>query len=156
MAGFELVELEAAPFAFVGRVCAAREVGDAVSQGFAALSQAFAQAGAAPVGPALAHFRPSESETIFVELGFPVHEGALPALRAAGLGVGKTPAGQALSATHAGGYEGLRQTYDAMLSHMREAGLTPAADTWERYGGAGEAIEVQVIWPLAGPTFPDF
>mgnify|MGYP000905527169 FL=1 len=132
-----------------------RSVGDAVSQGFAALSAAFAKAGAAPSGPPLAHFRPSESDAIFVELGFPVSEGALPGLRAAGLGVGKTPSGQVLSVIHEGGYEGLRQTYDAMLAHMRAQGLTPAADTWESYGG-GETVEVRVIWPLVEASFADF
>jgi len=149
MAGMELLELEAAPFAFVGRICALADVGQAVSEGFAALSAAFAKAGAAPSGPPLAHFRPADHDSVFVELGFPVSEAALPALREAGLGAGRTPAGLAVCVEHRGDYAGLKRTYDAMLEHMRAEGLKPAADTWERYAGEGEDMRVEVIWPLS-------
>lgn len=148
MSGFPIVTLEPEPFAFLTRVCATREVGDTVSETFASLSSAFAAAGARPQGPPLAHFRPVEDDCVSVDLGFPVAPDNLEALLGAGLSVGETCAGQAMCAEHDGGYGDLSSTYDKMISAIRDAGMQPAPDMWERYGGEGEAVRVEVIWPV--------
>lgn len=149
MADFEITELEPLPFAFLARTCAARDVSRIVSETFAALSTAFATAGASPVGAPLAHFSPGADDKVHVELGFPVSEHVTGPLHLAGLHIGDTYAGLAMQAVHRGDYGSLRETYDRMIAAIREQGLKPTADMWERYGGAGEAIEVEVIWPVA-------
>lgn len=148
MADFTLVTMTPAPFAFLSRVCAAQDVGRTVSDTFAALSAAFAAAGAHPQGPPLAHFRPAEDQCVSVDLGFPVAEESLVPLQQAGLNVAQTYAGQAMCAVHAGGYDTLRETYERMIAAIRAAGLQPAPDMWERYGGEGDAVQVEVIWPV--------
>lgn len=148
MAGFELITLAPAPFAFVARTCAMEAVGQTVSESFAALSAAFAAAKAQPAGAPLAHFRPAQGDRINVELGFPISAEAGEALKAAGLEISVTLAGPAMRGLHVGGYEKLRETYDALIAHIRDQGLIPAADMWERYAGEGEALTVEVIWPV--------
>lgn len=150
MPDFTLTTLEPAPFAYLTRVSAMRDVGRTVSETFAELSGAFATANATPQGAPLAHFRPAENDNVCVDLGFPVLDGALDALERAGLAVGETPHGRVMRTQHVGGYDTLGQTYDALLAEMRAKGLTPAADMWERYGGAGDDVQVEVIWPIVG------
>lgn len=149
MADFQITELSPAPFAFVSRTCAASDVSRTVSESFAALSAAFATAGATPQGAPMAHFSPAENDRVHVELGFPVDEHVTGPLHIAGLGIAETYAGRAMCAIHPGDYASLRETYDKMIAAIRDRGLKPSADMWERYGGAGEAIEVEIIWPVA-------
>lgn len=151
MSDFTLATLEPQPFAYVTRLAGMREVGAVVSETFAVLSAAFAKANATPQGPPLAHFRPTEHDFISVDLGFPVTDSALDALQHAGLTIGETPAGQVMRGEHAGAYGALGETYDALLAAMREQGLTPAPDMWERYAGEGDDVRVEVIWPVAPP-----
>lgn len=148
MADFNLTQLEPIPFAFVTRTCAARDVGRTVSETFVQLSAAFATAGATPQGAPMAHFSPGADDKVHVELGFPVDEHVTGPLHIAGLNIAQTYAGRAMCAIHGGDYATLRETYDKMIAAIRDAGLTPAADMWERYGGEGEAIQVEVIWPV--------
>jgi effector-binding domain-containing protein len=148
MGDFHISELEPAPFAFVSRVCAARDVGRVVSETFATLSSAFATAGASPIGAPLAHFSPGADDNVQVDLGFPVDEHVTGSLHIAGLSISHTYAGRAMCAMHGGDYSTLRETYDQMIAAIRAAGMTPAADMWERYGGEGEAVQVEVIWPV--------
>ncbi|HRO02940.1 MAG TPA: GyrI-like domain-containing protein [Terricaulis sp.] len=149
MAEFRITELEPAPFAYVTRTCAAQDVGRVVSETFAQLSAAFATAGARPQGAPMAHFSPAADDRVHVELGFPVDEHVTGPLHIAGLNIAETYAGRAMCAVHGGDYTTLRETYDAMIAAIRDAGMKPAADMWERYGGEGEAVQVEVIWPLA-------
>jgi len=148
MADFHITELEPAPFAYVTRVCPARDVGRTVSETFATLSAAFATAGATPLGAPMAHFSPGADDKVNVELGFPVEAHVIGSLHIAGLNIAQTYAGRAMCAVHGGDYASLGATYDKMISAIREAGLTPAADMWERYGGDGDAVQVEVIWPI--------
>ena len=150
MTDLRITELEPAPFAYVSRTCAAREVGRVVSETFAALSTAFATAGASPIGAPLAHFSPAADDLVHVELGFPVEEHVTGPLHIAGLSISETPGGMVMRAVHGGDYATLRKTYDEVIAAIRAQGLKPSADMWERYGGEGEAIEVEVIWPVAG------
>lgn len=148
MADFNITELEPAPFAYLSRVCPARDVGRTVSETFAQLSAAFATAGATPQGAPMAHFSPAADDKVNVELGFPVDEHVTGSLHIAGLNIAETYKGRAMCAVHGGDYTTLRETYDRMISAIRDANMVPAADMWERYGGEGEAVQVEVIWPI--------
>lgn len=148
MGEFNVTELEPAPFAYLTRTCAARDVSRTVSETFAALSTAFATAGATPQGAPMAHFSPGADDKVNVELGFPVSEHVTGPLHIAGLSIAETYAGRAMCAVHGGDYASLRETYDKMIAAIRAAGMTPAADMWERYGGEGDAVLVEVIWPV--------
>lgn len=149
MGDFHITELQPAPFAYVTRTCPARDVGRTVSETFATLSAAFATAGATPQGAPMAHFSPGDDDKVNVELGFPVEEHVTGSLHIAGLSISETYAGRAMCAVHGGDYATLRETYDKMIAAIREAGMTPAADMWERYGGEGDQVQVEVIWPVA-------
>jgi effector-binding domain-containing protein len=148
MADFQITELAPAPFAYLTRICPAREVSRTVSETFAALSAAFATAGATPQGAPLAHFSPGADDKVNVELGFPVEAHVIGPLHIAGLNIAETYAGRAMCAVHGGDYATLRETYEKMIAAIRAAGMTPAADMWERYGGEGDAVQVEVIWPV--------
>jgi effector-binding domain-containing protein len=123
-----------------------------MGQGFATLSQMFATAKAQMAGNPLAHYTDFDATSASFELGFPVLENDIPALRAAGLSIGKTPGGRNMTATHVGPYDTVSRTYDRMTAAMKRQKLAGSKDMWESYlsppDTPPEQIRTEVIWPL--------
>lgn len=62
----------------------------------------FAEARAQMAGNPLAHYTDFDATSASLDLGFPVLETDVPALRATGLSIGQTPGGRNMTATHVG------------------------------------------------------
>lgn len=140
------------PFAYVTRQCELAGVGATIGDAFRALGAALDQAKVNPSGPPMARYRNIADGRITVDLGFPVQDAALASLRAAGLQTGMTGGGQAMRAMHAGSYEKLKLTYDAVVDAIRAAGREPGEEMWERYFSGPETppeqSRTEVLWPV--------
>lgn len=152
MADPVIVELTPRPFAFVSLRSKLPEMPATMGQGFATLGQMFAKAKAELAGNPLAHYTDFDATTASFELGFPVLEDDIPALRAAGLSIGQTPGGRNMTATHLGPYDTVSRTYDLMTAAMKEQKLSAAKDMWESYLSPPETppdqIRTEVIWSV--------
>jgi hypothetical protein len=152
MPEFQLTTHTPRPFAYLERACGANDVSVTVRNSFAALKAAFLKANVTPSGAPLAHFSTASNGVVTVRLGFPVETDAVQALTGAGLVIGDTFAGQALSGVHIGDYKRLGDTYDAMRAAIAKLGLAAADETWERYIGGStskpEEPRIEVLWPL--------
>lgn len=153
MPDFNLVELKPEPFAYVSRAGSVAEIPNLMSQAFCTLEQALKSAKATPTGAPFAHYRSVRDGHVEVDVGFPVAAASREALAAAGLELGQTASGKAMHGLHVGPYEQLAQFYDAIIAELRDQGLTPAEDMWERYLDGPEVppekMRTEVIWPAA-------
>lgn len=153
MTDFNLVELEPEPFAYVSRAGSVAEMPKLMSEAFHALGDALKQANAMPTGAPFAHYRSVRNGHVEVDVGFPVPAAARETLGAAGLQLGETASGKAMHGLHVGSYEDLSHFYDAMVAELRDQGLTPAEDMWERYLDGPEVspekTRTEVFWPAA-------
>jgi effector-binding domain-containing protein len=86
--------------------------------------------GAHPVGPPFAKYYGMPTDTIELDVGFPV---AHRATAADGATPGTLPGGPVVRAVHVGSYDDLSQTYDDMYAWMKNEGLEPADAMWEVY-----------------------
>jgi effector-binding domain-containing protein len=86
--------------------------------------------GAHPVGPPFAKYYGMPTDTIEIDVGFPV---AHRATAADGATPGTLPGGPVVRAVHVGSYDDLSQTYDDMYAWMKNEGLEPADAMWEVY-----------------------
>jgi AraC family transcriptional regulator len=86
--------------------------------------------GLSPAGPPFARYHGMPAQTVDVETGFPV-EGFVTA---GDVQSTVLPACRAAVAMHVGPYEGLAQTWEALMRWSVEQGLTRAGDDfWEVY-----------------------
>ncbi|HET6666264.1 MAG TPA: GyrI-like domain-containing protein [Intrasporangium sp.] len=105
-----------------------------------------------PVGPPFSLYHGMPTDAVDVEAGFPV-DGPITAVD--GVTPGSLPAGTVAEAVHVGPYESLTETYDAVLAHIQEQGLTPSSDMWEVYLSDPEqepdpaTWRTQIFWPVA-------
>ncbi|WP_055046692.1 GyrI-like domain-containing protein [Devosia sp. A16] len=152
MADPVVVELKPRPFAYINLRSTLPQMSATMGQGFATLSQMFARAKAQMAGNPLAHYTDFDATAASFELGFPVLEADIPALRAAGLSIGQSPGGTNMTATHVGPYDTVARTYDLMTIAMKAQKLSPGKDMWESYMSPPETppeqIRTEVIWPV--------
>lgn len=152
MADPVIVELSPRPFAYISLRSSLPQMPAIMGQGFATLGQMFATAKAQMAGNPLAHYTDFDATSASFELGFPVLESDIPALRAAGLSIGTTPGGRNMTATHVGPYDTVSRTYDRMTSAMKEQKLAGSRDMWESYlsppGTPPDQIRTDVIWSV--------
>lgn len=105
-----------------------------------------------PVGPPFSLYHGMPTDAVDVEAGFPVDR---PITAVDGVTPGSLPAGTVAEAIHVGPYESLTETYDAVLAHIQEQGLTPSSDMWEVYLSDPEqepdpaTWRTQIFWPVA-------
>jgi len=152
MADPAIAELTPRPFAYISLRSTLPQMPATIGQGFVTLGQMFARAKAQMAGNPLAHYTDFDATSASFELGFPVLENDIPALRAAGLSIGQTPGGTNMTATHFGPYDTVSRTYDLMTRVMKEQKLSPGKDMWESYLSPPETppeqIRTDVIWPV--------
>lgn len=102
-------------------------------------------------GPPLGIYFGMPSDTVDVAAGFPVHSAVEPS----GEVVAYTlPGGRAAQYTHLGSYDSLAQSYDRLMTWMRERDLTPADVMWESYLNEPqpdhpESARTLITWPVA-------
>jgi len=147
-----VVELKPSPFAYISLRSTLPQMPATMGQGFATLGQMFAKAKAQMAGNPLAHYTDFDATSASFELGFPVLENDIPALRAAGLSIGQSPGGRNMTATHIGPYDTVSKTYELMTTAMKAQKLAAAKDMWESYLSPPETppeqIRTEVIWPV--------
>jgi effector-binding domain-containing protein len=144
--------LEAAPFAYLDRTSKIADMPRTMGEGFAALFQLFAKAKARQAGMPMAHYLDYDGDSTSFQLGFPVRQEDVEALKAAGLEIGETPGGENMKAVHIGPYDSIVQTYDVMTAAMEKQGFEGSHDMWEVYYSPPETppeqIQTEVIWPV--------
>lgn len=103
------------------------------------------------VGPPFGLYFGMPTDTIDVAAGFPVEA----TIEAEGSVVPyELPGGRAVELVHMGPYDDLGQSYERLLTWMREQNLTPAEMMWESYlneprpDAPGATITV-ITWPVA-------
>lgn len=152
MADPMIVELSPRPFAYISLRSTLSQMPATMGEGFATLGRMFATAKAQMAGNPLAHYTDFDATSASFELGFPVLEADIPALRAAGVSIGKTPGGRNMTATLVGPYDTVSQTYDRMTAAMKQQQLSGSKDMWESYISPPETppeqIRTDVIWPV--------
>lgn len=105
-----------------------------------------------PVGPPFSLYHGMPTDSVDVEAGFPV-DGPITAVD--GVTPSSLPAGRVVEATHVGPYDTLPQTYEEIVGHLKEQGLTPSSDMWEVYLSDPEqepdpaTWRTQIFWPVA-------
>jgi effector-binding domain-containing protein len=105
-------------------------------------------------GPPFALYRGTPGDVVDVEAGFPL-AAPLPGTGEGGVRAGSLPAGQAYEAMHIGPYEGLEDTYRALMARMAAEAVAPAREMWEYYlsdpGTEPDPAQWKtlVVWPVA-------
>lgn len=117
-----------------------------------AVMAALARQGGHPVGPPFAKYFGMPTDTVEVEVGFPV---ASAVTETDGVTRGTLPGGPVVRTLHVGPYDTLPETYDAVMTFMKEEGLEPADAMWEVYLSDPAAQpdpatwRTEVWWPVA-------
>ena len=105
-------------------------------------------------GPPFALYRGTPGEVVDVEAGFPL-AAPLPGAGEGGVTAGSLPGGEAYEALHIGPYEGLEDTYRALIARMAAEAVAPAREMWEYYlsdpGTEPDPArwKTLVVWPVA-------
>lgn len=130
------------------------ELPDAFSSAFHRVFAALAEAGIRASGAPYARYRGMPTDTVDVEIGFPV-ESPFPG---SGDVIGETlPAGRAVEALHSGDYDSLRGTYEEVERWMRAHDVIPSDQMWEVYLSGPESDpdpatwRTRIVWPVTGP-----
>lgn len=117
-----------------------------------AVMAALTSRGSHPVGPPFAKYFGMPTDTVELEVGFPVDHAVVAA---DGVTPSTLPEGPAVRAEHVGPYESLAQTYDAIAAWMKDEGLEPADAMWEVYLSDPSqqpdpaTWRTEVWWPVA-------
>lgn len=130
----EIIQVQAQPMLHVTRsaTMAPGDIARATREGFGEIGAFLNTTGIKPVGPPICVYRDWDGNTMKIDIGFPVSQS--DAARTSGeLMAGNTPAGKAFKAVHHGSYDGLKETYEAMETHIRDAGLKATGIAWEVY-----------------------
>lgn len=131
------------------------ELKNTFSAAFHQVFTALTEAGMQPAGAPFARYRGMPTETVDVEIGFPV----VSPFAGSGDVVGETlPAARAVEAVHVGDYDSLRATYEEVERWMREHEVTPSEEMWEVYESGPESDpdpatwRTRIVWPVTGPA----
>jgi effector-binding domain-containing protein len=106
-------------------------------------AEAASASGAEVVGPPFAFYPEMPTDTVAVEAGFPV---SAPVDTHGNAHRFLLPGGRAVRAIHAGPYETMVKTYDALQRWMAERGLRPSVGMWESYLSDPEVERDPVTW----------
>jgi effector-binding domain-containing protein len=125
-----------------------------IERAFAELTEAIARAGVRTSGPPRAHYHYRDGSEIGFDLGFPIMAEDEAGARKAGLNVGRTLSGEALTLVHEGPYASLAQAYKALEAALKTKGLEGKGDTWEVYlndpdNTPAASLLTQIYWPVA-------
>lgn len=124
---------------------------------FAQVAQAVQREGWTIIGPAVGWYHRVPDGTVDLSAGFPV-QGAAAGTSSGGVQVVELPGGDALTATHTGGYDGLPEAWDRLESDRATLGVAGRGDLWEEYvtepepDGDPTANVTRLVLPLAVTT----
>jgi effector-binding domain-containing protein len=128
--GPELVTVEPVTTAVVLGTVAFSELRDFFDRSFRTLGQAVDTQGVTVVGPAFGLYRGVPTDTVDLEVGFPVVGAFEPS---GGAEAGELPGGRVARAVHAGSFDELGASWQRLGGWITAQGLTPSETTWEVY-----------------------
>ncbi len=146
----EIVTLEAQHVAVVRRTVPMSQVRQVFDEGLPAVMAALSNQGLAPVGPPIAIYHGTPSDTVTVSVGFPTAgeiaaEGDVHATT--------LPGGEAAGITHVGSYDSLSRSYSRLQDWMTDRALVPGSQVWEVYVTEPNAEDpssmiTEIRWPF--------
>ncbi|MEZ5141618.1 MAG: GyrI-like domain-containing protein [Acidimicrobiales bacterium] len=148
----ELIEIAEQPTAVVRTESAIADLPALFGRVFAELMAAVAASGASVAGPPFAYYLRPPTDTVDVEIGFPVSGPVTPSGE---IVASRLPGGRVVRAVHVGPYDRMEQSYEQIVAWMADHGLTPATAMWEAYL-SDPATEpdpstwrTEITWPVA-------
>lgn len=148
----QITTREAVPTAVVSGTLSFDALRGFYDRSFGAVAAAIARQGQAPAGPAFGFYLRPPSDTVELEVGFPTSH----ALTADGeVRASQLPAGEVATAVHAGPYDELSQSWQALADWITEQGRQPGPQLWEVYltaptpGADASAMRTELSWLLA-------
>ncbi|MCK0112142.1 GyrI-like domain-containing protein [Ornithinimicrobium sp. F0845] len=120
----------AQPTAVVRRTGGMEELRDFYDSAYGAVAQALGRQGVAPAGAAFGYYLSMPTERFDLEAGFPT---AAPISGDGDVVASELPAGVVACGVHAGGFEGLGDSWGALMAWVAEQGRTPEGRMWEVY-----------------------
>lgn len=108
----------------------ADDIRDFFDSSFQTLATTLAEQGIEASGPAFARYLPTPTETMDIEVGYPLH-GSVDATDQVQLS--ELPAGRAAQVVHIGGYDELSGSWERLTSWVQEQGARPAEGFFEEY-----------------------
>ncbi len=147
----EIVSIEPTPVVVVREVVPMNELSTYFGRAFQASAEAAEQQSVPLVGPPLAVYYSTPTETADIGGGFPT--GGL--VEATGSVTSDTlPGGRAAQVMHVGSYDSLSETYGRLMTWLDEQGLRPGPVMWEMYLNEPDpdnpdGTMTQIVWPLA-------
>lgn len=106
------------------------ELRDFFDTSFGRIGQACAQQGIVPTGAAFARYHGEPAEVVDLEVGLPTDS---PVRAEGGVEPGSLPAGQVVTTTHHGGYDGLPAAWQRLVDWFASEGRKPTEELWEVY-----------------------
>ena len=108
---------------------------------FSAVGQALEVGGVQPAGPAFGYYLSPPTDTFELEAGFPLEaplnapaaKGDAVVAEDGGVVASELPPGPVARATHAGGYDTLGASWQALTEWVQEQGRTAGPRMWEVY-----------------------
>lgn len=126
----QIITREAVPTAVVrAENLPAAELRTFYDGAYGTVSEALAAQGIQPSGAAFGLYLKPPSETFTLEAGFPV---SAPISGIGDVHASQLPGGEVARATHAGGYDGLPDSWAALMAWVGEQGRIPGR-LWEVY-----------------------
>lgn len=125
------------------------------ARAFHEAAEAADAAGVEVVGPPFAFYPEAPTETVAVEVGFPV---SAPARARGNAHPFVLPGGRAVQAVHIGPYDTMEKTYTELRAWMAQHGLEPAVGMWECYLSDPQVERdpatwrTRIVWPLASES----
>jgi effector-binding domain-containing protein len=122
------------------------------ARAFHEAAEAAGACGVEIVGPPFGFYPEMPTDTVTVEVGFPVSAPAEAHGEAHRLVL---PGGRTVQTIHVGPYDTLERTYGDLLAWMTEQGLQPGGEMWECYLSDPQAEpdasrwRTKINWPLA-------
>lgn len=154
MEEIRIIELQEQATAGVRQIARMDELTTLFDSKFAEVAEALQASRVTPAGAPYARYRGRPTDTVDVEIGFPVTEAFPPT---GGLVVDALPAVRAVETFHVGSYDKLRETYQRIESWVAEHELQTLEESWEIYESGPESDpdpttwRTRILWPLTGP-----
>lgn len=126
----EIHRVEAVPTVVVRGTVQMEDLPAFYDGAFGRIAEALGRQGVSPAGAAFGYYLSEPSETFELEAGFPT---AAPVTADGDVVASELPAGEVARGTHAGGYDGLGGSWEALVAWALEQGRTPAGRMWEVY-----------------------
>lgn len=126
----EIITHDAVPTAVVRERVTMADLPGLFDRAFTVIGEALTSQGVAPSGPAFGYYLSVPTGTFELEVGLPV---SAPITDAGEVLASELPAGEVARATHAGAYDGLADSWSALVAWVEQQGRTPDTRMWEVY-----------------------